>query len=127
MSGQKILIPIAKHAELALMLHNIANCLEKSVEDYQIAGIPGVEMDGWLTLVKGLSYVVIHTKKITGPASKIHTINPESLLSDGLKDKIAKSQRKEADKIVDVARQEIAVEPKQRYTTTKTAKTAKKR
>ena len=127
MSGQKVLIPIAKHAELASMLHSVANCLEKSVEDYQIAGIPGVEMDGWLTLVKGLSYVVIHTKKITGPASKIHAINPESLLSDGLKDKIAKAARKDADQIVDNARQGIAAESKPKYTPTKKSKTAKKR
>jgi hypothetical protein len=109
------------------MLHSVANCLEKSVEDYQIAGIPGVEMDGWLTLVKGLSYVVIHTKKITGPASKIHAINPESLLSDGLKDKIAKAARKDADQIVDNARQGIAAESKPKYTPTKKSKTAKKR
>ena len=126
MSGQKVLIPIAKHAELASMLHGIAQCLEKSVEDYQIAGIPGVEMDGWLTLVKGVTYVVIHAKKITGPASKIHAINPELLLADGLKEKITKASRQDADAKVDEARQGIAAEPKQRYTPVK-KKPAKKR
>ena len=127
MSGQKVLIPISKHAELASMLHGIAQCLEKSVEDYQMAGIPGVEMDGWLTLVKGLTYVVIHTKKITGPASKIHAINPDLLLSDGLKEKITKASRQAADAKLDEARQGIAAEPKQTYKPAKKTKVAKKR
>lgn len=125
MSGPKILIPIAKHAQLAEMLHGIANCLEKSAEDYTTAGIPGVQMDGWLTLVKGLSYVLIHTKKITGPASKIHAINPELLLSDGLKEKLLKASRHEADKIVDEARQAMAAEPKPKCKIPKKAKAKK--
>jgi hypothetical protein len=127
MSGQKVLIPIAKHAELASMLHNIAQCLEKSVEDYTIAGVPGVEMDGWLTLVKGLTYVVIHTKKITGPASRIHAIKPESLLEDGLSEKITKATRKDADQILDEARQGIAAEPKPKYKPAKKSRPTKKR
>ena len=128
MSYPKVLIPIAKQAELAAMLHEIANCIEKAVADYKDSGIEGPRMDGWITIHKGVKYVWENSRKITGPASKIHAINPDKLMADGMEELTGKGKnRKTADDLVDKARQGIAAESKPKYTPTKKSKTAKKR
>jgi len=128
MSYPKVLIPIAKQAELAAMLHEIANCIEKATSDYKESGIEGPMMDGWITIHKGVMFVWENSKKITGPASKIHAIDPDKLMADGMAELTGKGKkRKDADKIVDTARQGIAAEPKQKYTARQKPKATKKR
>ena len=128
MSYPKDLIPIAKQAELAAMLHEIANCIEKATKDYEESGIEGPRMDGWITIHKGVTYVWENSRKICGPVSKIHAINIDKLMGDGMAELTGKGKsRKTADEAVDQARLGIAAEPKPKYVAAKKAKRAKKR
>lgn len=123
MSGPKILIPVETLAETVETIQGIAAILANKVQECRDKGRPGVMMDGWPTMIRGLLYMVDQGKKITGPFTDLDSIDLEKLLLPGMSISKAKSPRKGEKAIDDYRATKVAEKSPKKFTPPRKKKT----
>ena len=72
MSQPKKLVPIESLEQLLKTLQLMHDSAKIGVDAVKSTGKPGIYMDGWPTLVRGLRYVRQQIEKVTGQANMPH-------------------------------------------------------
>jgi hypothetical protein len=68
---------------LLVMLRAYEQSIEKTIKDCREANVSTFSVEGWPTLVRGLNFMVDQGVKITGPASPLARVEPQTLLMPG--------------------------------------------
>lgn len=114
MSKAKVLIETKNIGELSQFLKDLHEAIERAKQELERTGSPGVFMDGWPSIVRGLISVVDQSIKITGPASKIPMMDPMSLLLEGMECSSPKRTRKKVSKAVESTKVQIKSDRKKK-------------
>lgn len=103
-------VSVEKLDLLLTMLRAYEQSIEKTIKDCREANVLTFSVEGWPTLVRGLNFMVDQGVKITGPASPLARVDPQTLLMPGQDYYPTRKPSKSADRKLSQARQQVSEE-----------------